>query len=337
MSVGGFVRRGLIALGLMAAISGSIVTSCAAAVSAKSGLPQMTFEQAQRVYATTWQKFGNAFVQGQLGDLDSLGSPHVLDIVAASTGCGCSWNTPHSKVLFSIPLRRGYPESFLAQIATPAPPHSIYSPFVTMVVFMKSAPASPWLVAYFVRYAGTMKYLTQSIAASAPSTLLPVSNASTQLTNFLTAMVTTGAPPPDDNWTVSGTLADELQNYMQTKNDVAAGGDQQQTQFHPLDSSIAFAYPKGDIVCSSYSSVSVVTPSPGSSPITQPPDQNQWGGSLAPGTYSSLTKLGMHDVCFAIDTVDNPGRNDTETISFQGAVYQTTGVPILPQSPSSSG
>ena len=66
-----------------------------------------------------------------------------------------------------------------------------------------------------------------------------------------------------------------------TKSDIAAGGDQQQTIFTALDQSSAFTYPGGDIVCSSYSSTSTVTPSAGSPLIIQPDDQSQWGDLLA--------------------------------------------------------
>jgi hypothetical protein len=336
--MGVLLRRGLISLSVALLVFGSLsmVTSVRPVAAANQELQQLTPAGAEQVYTTTWQKFAYAFVQGQLDALHSLATPHVIDIVAASTGCGCSWDTPHSKVVFSIPFQRSYPESFLAQISTPAPPHSIYSPFVTMVVFTKSAASKPWLVAYFVRYAGTMTYLSHTIVGSAPPTLLPITSAVRQLVDFLTAMVTTGTPPPNDNWTVSGTLADELQNYLQTKEDVAAGGDQQQTVFTALENSVAFAYPRGDIVCSSYSSQSTVTPSTGSPPIVQPSDQYQWGSLLAPGTYSSLSKLGMHDVCFSIDTTNAPQSNDTETISFQGGVYQISGVPSpAPSSPAS--
>ncbi len=140
-------------------------------------------------------------------------------------------------------------------------------------------------------------------------------------------MVTTGTPTPDDNWTVSGTLADELQNYQQTKADVAAGGDQQQTVFSAVDHSVVFAYPEGGILCASYSSTSDVTPSVGSPPIQQPEDQREWGALLAPGSYSNLSKLGMHDVCFSVDTKDDAPHVDTETISFSGGVYQMSGTP----------
>jgi hypothetical protein len=321
--MGGWQRRGLLTL----IFATCALSPMAASTGASAGVPhsaQVTFSEARQVYDTTWQRFGIAFIQGQLGAIEPLATPHVSEIVAASTGCGCSWATPDSKVYFSIPPQQGYPQSFLAQIATPAPPHSIYSPFITMVVFTKSAAKSPWKVAYFVRYAGTHKYLTRSIVGAAPPAPFDITERPADLAAFFTAMVTTGTPPPGDSWVVVNALAQTLQDYLNTKADVAAGGDQQQTTFTALDHSVAFAYPNGDIMCASYDSSSTVTPVEDAQPIVQPPDQSQWG-ALAPGTYSSLSKLGMNDMCFSVDITDNGSHSVTAPISFQGGVYQISG------------
>jgi hypothetical protein len=285
----------------------------------------VTLAEAQQVYATTWQKFGFAFAWDEPGQLKALTSPQAFDVASAMSSCGCGWDTPHSQVFFSIPPQQSYPESFLAQISTPVPPHSKFSPFVSIVVFTKPDASKPWQVAYFVRYAGTLRYLDGSMTSSTTRTLFPVSDVPVQLADFFTSMVTTGTPPPDDNWTLSGTLAEELQNYQTTKLDIAAEGDQQQTQFQAVGHSVLFPYPDGDLMCASYSSYSTVTPLPGHPPIVQPLDQSTWSGLLSPGSYSSLSKLGMHDVCFSIDTVDNPHQDQTDTISFSGGVYQIAG------------
>jgi hypothetical protein len=280
---------------------------------------------AQRVYITTWLKFGRALALDQPSTMKALTTPNAFEVATAMASCGCGWYTPQSKVFYSIPPQQGYPESFLAQISTPAPPHSKYSPFVSIVVLTKPAANQSWQVAYFVRYAGTIDYLNSSVAGPTHKTLFPVSNVPVQLADYFTSMVTTGTPPPGDNWTLSGTLAEELQNYQTAKSDIAAGGDQQQTQFEAVDHSVLFPYPNGDLMCASYSSDSTVTPTAGSVSIVQPLDQSTWGNLLSPGTYSSLSKLGMHDVCFSIDTVDAPHMDDTETISFSGGVYQMAG------------
>ena len=282
---------------------------------------------AQHVYATTWQRFGRAFALDQPSFLKPVTTTDAFDVAFSMSSCGCGWVTPHSKVLFSIPTQQDYPESFLAQISTPAPPASGYSPFVSIVVFTKAGASAAWQIAYFVRYAGTFQYLDSSLVSSTRKTQFPFGEVPAQLAAFFTSMVTTGSPPLGDNWTLSGTLAEELQGYRTTASDVAAGGDQQETQFKAVGHSVLFPYPKGDLMCGSYSSYSTVTPSSASSPIVQPLDQSTWSSLLTPGTYSSLSKLGMHDACFSIDTVDNPQQDDTEAISFSGGVYQISATP----------
>ena len=323
--MGGLIRRGLIILVLIASVLGPIAYATAATTAAAAPAPQVTMAVAQGVYTTTWLKFGRAFALDQPSIMKTLTTSNAFEVASALSSCGCGWYTPHSKVLYSIPPQQGYPESFLAQISTPAPPHSKSSPFVSIVVLRKAAANQSWRVAFFVRYAGTIGYLDSSIAGPPRKTLFPVSNVPVNLADYFTAMVTTGTPPPGDNWTLSGTLAEELQGYQTTKSDVAAGGDQQQTQFEAVDHSALFPYPDGDLMCASYSSDSTVTPTPGSPLMVQPLDQSTWGNLLSPGTYSSVSKLGMHDVCFSIDTVDKPHTDDTETISFSGGVYQMAG------------
>jgi hypothetical protein len=322
----GPARRGLIALLLTASVLGPIaIAGAPTAAAAVPQAPQVTLAAAQRVYTTTWLKFGQALALDQPSILKALATPRAFEVATAMSSCGCGWETPHSKVLFSIPPQKDYPESFLAQISTPAPPLSGYSPFVSIVVFTKSGANTPWQIAYFVRYAGALQYLDSSMASSTRRTLFPFSDVPAQLAEFFTSMMTTGSPPLGDSWTVSGTLAEELQSYQTTKSDIAAGGDQQQTQFEAVDHSVLFPYPSGDLMCASYASHSTVTPSPGSPPIVQPQDQSTWSDLLSPGAYSSLSKMGMHDVCFSIDTVDNPHQDDTEAISFSGGVYQIDG------------
>jgi hypothetical protein len=325
--MGGWFRRGFVALGLMAAFPASTLAMISPSAASASASPQVTIAEAQHVYETIWHKFGVAFVEGDLGTLENLATPQVIDVVAASTGCGCSWETLHSKAVFSIPPRTGFPESFLAQISTPVPRHSSYSPFVTMVVFTKSAARAPWRVAYFGRYAGTMKYLKRTLTRQAPPALFDIDQVPTQIANFFTAMVTSGTPPPGDNWPDEGMIGEELQSYLDAKSSIRAGGDQQQTVFSAVDHSIAFAYPKGDIMCATYDSYSTVTPLPGQPPMAQPEDESYWGEGLAPGIYSSISKRGMHDMCFSVDTVDNSHSDRTGPISFQGGVYEMSGIP----------
>jgi hypothetical protein len=112
-----------------------------------------------------------------------------------------------------------------------------------------------------------------------------------------------------------------VQNYRDTKTYVELHGGTQHTLFSPLGNIPAFAFPGGDIMCSAYISDSSVTPKSNFS-LVEPADRSTWGSQIRPGRYSSLTKLGMREFCYAVHTVTgivNP-------ISFFGGVYKTTGV-----------
>ena len=51
------------------------------------------------------------------------------------------------------------------------------------------------------------------------------------------------------------------------------------------------------------------------------------GRVLAPGAYTSLTKLGMNLFCFKVNTVANPVTDETNPLSYLGSVYSITGTP----------
>jgi hypothetical protein len=325
--MGGLCLRGRVMVAMSLSLSACVLALYPSGIAgARPSAPQLTVTEAQQVFGATWSKFDLAFAQGQLSTVAEYSTTDVLEAVTGSTGCGCTWTTPHSHTLFSVPVQHGYPLSFLAQIATPAPPHSVFSPFVTMVVLTKDHPRSPWLVAYLIRYAGDMKELTSSIVRAAPAATFSIAEVPSQLAQFFTAMVTTGVPPANDNWPQTGSTGEEVQSYLGVKSSIVQMGDQQQTVFSSVDNSVAFAYPKGDIMCGSYRSVSIVT-TPSDAPTVQPSDRTTWGGFLAPGAYTSLTKLGMNLFCFKVNTVANPVTDETNPLSYLGSVYSITGTP----------
>jgi hypothetical protein len=319
------IRRCFVALGVVSVALLVLFGTSGPASGDESQVPQLTVQEAQMAFAATWPKFDDAFVQGQLQILARYSTAELLEAASGATGCGCAWSTPRSKVLYSVPYEHAYPVSFLAQISTPAPPDSIYSPYVSLVVMTKSGPKAQWRVAYLVRYASAQRYLTSSVIGAAPEATFPITQVVSQLAMFFTAVANTGSPPPDDNWPQSGSTGQEVQNYLDTKANVERMGDQQQTSFSAVDTSVAFAYPHGDLMCGDYRSISTVA-APPNVPIVQPTDQITWG-ALAPGTYTSFTKLGMHQVCYSVDTTADSTKDMVNPISFFESVYQTTGSP----------
>lgn len=322
-------RLGWLGLVLALALSFAWTSMAEAAASKRSVVPQLTVTAASQVFGSIWPKFDSAFFDGEWPEIARYSTNNAFDAAASETGCGCAWRTPHSKVLFTVPVQHSYPISFLAQISTPAPRHSFYSPFTTLVVFTKERAHGHWLVAYLVRYAGGKGYLTRSVVRAAPKATFPIAEVSPQITQFFTAVVTTGTPPADDSWPETGSTGQELADYLSVAEGVKSLGDQQQTTFVTVEHSVAFAYPDGDIMCANYLSDSEVT-TPPDHPAVQPSDQSTWGALLAPGEYSSLTKMGMHSFCYSVNTKASRVRDDVSPISFFGSVYQIDGIPAIP-------
>ena len=292
---------------------------------AEAPAPSLSVAEAQQAFDSIWPHFEAAFVQGQLGVLQKYSTQDVFQAVSADTGCGCVWDTPHSPVLFSVPPDQHYPLSFLAQLKTAAPPHSIYSPYVTIAVLTKAADDSPWKVAYVMRYAGDHGFLTASTTDAPSQASFPLTWMTPDIARYLTTYAQTGEPPPGAVWIDGGALAYETQQTQTVQAEVASSGDQQQTQFNAVDNSAIFAYQGGDIICGSFMELASVRPEPPNTVIVQSATQSPWGSGLAPGSYSSLSKTGLTLVCFHANTTH--ARNVIAPISFFGGVYQLTGSP----------
>ena len=306
------------------AVAGIALSTTSGSIGAASpNSPSLTIAQATQAFDTTWPLFDAAFVQGQLGVLHKYSTEDVFKAASGATGCGCTWNTPNSPVVFSVPPQQHYPLTFLAQLKTPAPPHSIYSPYVTLVVFKKSTPRSRWKVAYLIRYASGQGFLTSSMAQAPSKASLPLTSMTPDIADYLTTYASSGAPPPGAVWVDGGSLATEAEQTLNVQSEVAALDDQQQTSFSAVDNSAAFAYQGGDIICGSYMEAAFVKPSPPKTVITQSSSQDPWGSGLAPGSYSSLSKVGLTLVCFYATTTQRP--NVIAPISFFGGVYQLSG------------
>jgi hypothetical protein len=305
----------------MAGMAFSTTSGALSAAAANS--PLLTVAQATQAFDTTWPRFDAAFVQGQLGVLRQYSTQDVFEAASGATGCGCTWYAPDSSALFSVPPQQHYPLTFLAQMKMPAPPHSIYSPYVTLVVLTKSTAQSQWKVAYLIRYASAHGYLTSSLAQTPSRAASPLSWMTPDLADYLTTYATTGSPPPGAVWLDAGSLATEAQQTLDVQAEVTAIDDHQQTGFSAVDNSAAFAYPGGDIICGSYMETALVKPNPPKTVITQSASGDPWGGGLAPGSYSSLSKIGLTLVCFHATTTQRP--NLIAPISFFGGVYQLSG------------
>jgi hypothetical protein len=172
-----------------------------------------------------------------------------------------------------------------------------------------------------VAFSGIRAYLGPSAMRPPPPMRYNITVVGGQFASFFQTVVNTGVPAADDNWPQTGSVKDEVDRYLQTKEAIEQGGDAQHITFAPADHSVAFAATDGDIMCGVLRSSAVVTTPPGV-PTVQPADRSEWGTHLAPGTYTTLIKSGTHDYCF----IARPS-GLTSPISFLGGTYQIVGQP----------
>jgi hypothetical protein len=307
-------------LALVSAVVGLVVVTVVSLVVALSGpAVTLTLQEVSEAYQATWPGFAQGFAHENLATMRKYTTPEMVQAVIGAYGCGCApWPARSPTVRFSFPTEHHYPLSFLAEI-----PGNDFdgSPLGREVVFSQADISAPWRVTYMVAFSGTRSYLGPSALRSPPRMRFNVTIVGGQFASFFQTVVNTGVPAPDNNWPQTGSVKDEVDRYLQTKEAIEQIGDAQHMTFAPADHSIAFAAPAGDIMCGVIRSSALVTTPPGV-PTVQPADRSLWGTHLAPGSYTTLTKSGTHDYCFIARR-----SGLTSPISFFGGTYQIVGRP----------
>jgi hypothetical protein len=279
----------------------------------------LSLQDVSQAYSATWPGFARGFAQGNFATMRKYATPEMVQAVTGAYGCGCGpWPARSPSVRFSLPAEHSYPLSFLAEIPGT---YDDGSPLGREVVFTQASSSSPWRVTYMVGFVGTRTYLGPTAVRQPPPMRYHITIVGGQFASFFQRVVNTGVPAANNDWPQTGSVKDEVDRDLQTKEAIEQIGFTQQIAFTPLDHSIAFAYPQGDIMCGVIHSSALVT-SPSGKPTVQPADQSEWGTHLAPGSYSTLTKSGTHDYCF---TATRSGL--TTPISFFGGVYKIVGQP----------
>jgi hypothetical protein len=284
----------------------------------------LTVAEARAAFSSTWSPFASGFACGNPLLLYEYASPKMVDAIIGWFNCGCGpWPASLTDVRLSVPPQTQYPLQFLAELSGKVPVirHTGYhgQALTREVVFTKTSASTPWLVTYMIGYDGASTYLAASSVQSPAPVPFDITIVGGQFAAYFQSMVNTGVPPPDNNWPATGSVKDELNRYDGVVQAIDASGEAQQMTFAASEHSTAFAMPGGDIMCGDFTSKQTVT-SPSGQPISQSRKGQPWGPLLIPGSYSSVTKLGVHDYCFTTTT-----DGLTTPISFFGGVYEIDG------------
>lgn len=286
---------------------------------APTSAPTVTLPMARHAFDSTFPRFAAGFAHENLSEVRRYATAEMVQAVIGYYSCGCAtWTLDISTVRFSVPTQQQYPLTFLAEATGRDNTHQR---MVQEVVFDKDSPASGWRIAYMVDYEDWKHMLGPSAIAAPPPIPFDIGAVGEQFANFFQTVVNTGAPSPDNNWPLTGTMAQQVDHYVGVKFNIEQEGDSEQVTFSPSGQSVSFRYPSGAIMCGTMDSTAVIS-TPARLPTLQPSNQSNWGPLLPPGTYSSLTKYSVEDFCFSAQT-----NGLTEPISFFGGVDRIVGTP----------
>ncbi len=274
---------------------------------------------ARHAFDSTFPGFAAGFAHENLSEVRRYATAEMVQAVIGYYSCGCAtWTLHISTVRFSVPTQQQYPLTFLAE-ATGR--DNTDQQMVQEVVLDKDSPDTGWRIAYMVDYEDWNHMLGPSAIADPPRIPFDIGAVGEQFANFFQTVVNTGAAPPDDNWPLTGTMAQQVDHYVGVKLNVEREGDSEHVSFSPSDQSVSFKYPSGAIMCGTMGSTAVIS-TPAGLPTVQPSNQSNWGPLLPPGSYSGLTKYSVEDFCFNAQT-----NGLTEPISFFGGVDRIVGIP----------
>ena len=274
---------------------------------------------ARHAFDSTFPGFAAGFAHENLSEVRRYATAEMVQAVIGYYSCGCAtWTLHISTVRFSVPTQQQYPLTFLAEATGRDNTHQ---QMVQEVVLDKDSPDTGWRIAYMVDYEDWKHMLGPSAIADPPRIPFDIGAVGEQFANFFQTVVDTGAAPPDDNWPLTGTMAQQVDHYIGVKLNVEREGDSEHVSFFPSDQSVSFKYPSGAIMCGTMDSTAVIS-TPAGLPTVQPSNQSNWGPLLPPGSYSGLTKYSVEDFCFNAQT-----NGLTEPISFFGGVDRIVGIP----------
>lgn len=298
--------------------------------------------EANAVVRAVWPAREQALYQRNASTIARLetGSAAAWDVIRCTAGCP----PPSPRDLIAlrtfVPRQRLYPARFMAEVRTTTDDHS--EPYIEIMIFTRSDPREPWRLALDSGYAGVAAMSETPVADSSgfDATPIPESPDPGTLPSSLAAYwqhwKDTGTPPTDNVFT-PGYWTDEqgqyLYSYKQTL--LQRGQVESVTYSADADADGVWTFALNEVAngktttgwrlsCGTVHYQATVVPLAAGSALIQSADQSEWGTLLAPGPYSQITNVGLHQSCFLIE-VGYPG---VGVVGGNGGLIKVAGVRI---------
>ncbi|MDQ1625717.1 MAG: hypothetical protein QOJ49_1215 [Actinomycetota bacterium] len=272
----------------------------------------VTTAEAESVFRAFWPRHERALVAHDLGALQHLDAGAAADYERGALACGCLHLTgarPMLALEFFVRRQSRYPANFVVEAETSqgGPPE------VEIFVFRKAAAGAPWLVIQNSRIGAEdwNGHVPGHSLIPPDGYALPPSKAqhakALGLARALAAewqrAKETGRVPSRSAFQLSGRTAGRMQQIAAFPQDTEqANGLLGHATFYvdPRDPLVEVNENGVDLACQPVRETMVYRPHPGKM-LVQDPARSFWGTLLAPGRYSTVTKLGSWQTCFRID------------------------------------
>jgi hypothetical protein len=256
---------------------------------------------AQSVVQAIWSLREQAFTSRDRSFLAEFESGPALESDEGT--CGCNSRTPRGPIrdeVVFVPRQATYPATFLAEVSTTL----AGSAYAQYLVLSKVSPASTWTVV--ADPGDSAAPLDRPTTDAAGYDIAPTPAAATRafpasLAAYWQTWVDTGhrpasSPFADGPWTTShgAKLASQPQGSLVSANGLDGRYIYQST---PADPTWAFGTAGGGITCGVLRAQTLWN-GPGGAAIYQPPDQTNWGPTVAPGTYHGEAETSIVQPCF---------------------------------------
>ena len=260
----------------------------------------ITPDEAEKLTEDMWNLRTEAFVSDDTALMAEFETGPALE--ADEVTCGCNSRAARGPIDMEsvfVPKQSTYPASFLAEIRTTL----LGSPYIQYLIIARSSGAAPWRIVADPGDDAVIRFDRPALGkggydeAAAPRAATTLPN---KLASYWHTWTETGHIPTDSlfapgKWTTQAgeAFAKQPSGSWDTSNGLIG-----YVSYEPGDNDKvwSFATNSGGITCGVVR-VQTVWISPGGGPY-QPPAQDNWGPSVAPGTYRYLASTDIIQPCF---------------------------------------
>lgn len=232
-----------------------------------------------------------------------VGVAREYDVARCEAGCPESRPQPASVPhTFSAPAQSGYPAFFVARATRTTSDSRAVS---EILVFTRSSPADPWVIALDDAIDGVNPVLndrSQDLGRPVPPSRPDATSLPAAMAAYWQHWWDDGTPPPDSPFVDNGLSERGSRIVTAHQSDAQYGQDQTRAYTADAEVFVVAALNGNALVCGAVRHTEHLTPSAGHEPMVQSTGRTEFGPDLAPGNYRAVDLEGLEEDCIIVGT-----------------------------------